>query len=49
MKNAKPSEKQIREYLFGWLWTEENIMKPVREELAHKRSRGGARKNAVSK
>jgi len=27
------SEEEIRAFLFGWLWVEDNIMKEVREKL----------------
>ena len=27
------SEEEIRSFLFGWLWVEDNIMKEVREKL----------------
>ena len=29
----KITKKQLRKFLFGWLWVEENIMKDVRESL----------------
>ena len=32
MKKEKISEKQLKEFLFGWLWVEENIMQSVRKE-----------------
>ena len=33
MPMKKISDKELREYLYGWLWVEENIMKPVREKI----------------
>jgi hypothetical protein len=32
-QKEKISQKQVRGYLFGWLWVEKNIMKKVREKL----------------
>lgn len=32
-KKKRLSDKQVRVFLFGWLWTEENIMKPAREKI----------------
>jgi len=29
----KITEKQLRKFLFGWLWVEDNIMKDVRESV----------------
>jgi D-alanine-D-alanine ligase-like ATP-grasp enzyme len=29
----KLSETELREYLFGWLWVEKNIMNKVRKEM----------------
>lgn len=29
----KVSEEELRSFIFGWLWTEENIMKPAREKI----------------
>lgn len=36
MKAKGVTEQQIREYLFGWLWVEDNIMKEVRRKLGEK-------------
>jgi len=37
MKKEKVTGQQLRDYLFGWLWVEKNIMKEVRKKLGEKR------------
>jgi hypothetical protein len=34
MTDREPTAKEIREYVFGWLWIEENVMQPVRKQMA---------------
>jgi hypothetical protein len=34
MTKKKITNKQFREFLFGWLWIEDNVMKPARKKLA---------------